>query len=301
MTKCEICNLTLTNKGNLFQHTKKCKKLFEIKDEIINLYINENYSIKELRTKFKVQSGDIKNILGDKIRTLSDAAKVAHKKYPEKYVHSDKTKKILSEKRLNFMKNNPEKTAWRLSNVSYPEKLFIEYIELIGFDKKFSIIREYPIFPYFIDFAFVNEMVAIEIDGSQHLLPERKERDNNKDRLLNELGWLVIRISEKEIKNNIQNVFEQIIPIIIKKPKTNNIKIGMVINPKKYYKKERNHFGFTETQIKSFQSQRKQVRPSLNLLLKQIDELGFTGTGKLYNVSDNTIRNWVRAYKKGID
>lgn len=301
MTKCEICNLTFTNKGNLFQHTKKCKKLFEIKDEIINLYINENYSIKELRAKFKVQSDDIKNILGDKIRTLSDASKVAHKKYPEKYVHSDKTKKILREKRLNFMKNNPEKTAWRLSNVSYPEKLFIEYIELIGFDKKFSIIREYPIFPYFIDFAFVNEMVAIEIDGSQHLLPERKERDNNKDKLLNELGWLVIRISEKEIKNNIQNVFEQIIPIIIKKPKTNNIKIGLVINPKKYYKKERNQFGFTETQIESFQSQRKQVRPSLILLLKQIDELGFTGAGKLYNVSDNTIRKWVRAYKKGID
>ena len=75
------------------------------------------------------------------------------------------------------MKNNPEKTAWRLSNVSYPEKLFIEYIESNGLDKKYSIIREYSVFPYFIDFAFVNQMVAIEIDGSQHLLPERKEKD----------------------------------------------------------------------------------------------------------------------------
>ena len=82
------------------------------------------------------------------------------------------------------MKNNPDKTAWRLSNVSYPEKLFIEYVESNGLDKKYSIVREYSVFPYFIDFAFVNQMVAIEIDGSQHLLPERKERDDKKDKLL---------------------------------------------------------------------------------------------------------------------
>jgi very-short-patch-repair endonuclease len=119
---------------------------------------------------------------------------------------------------VEFMKNNPEKTAWRLSNVSYPEKLCIEYIEKNGLDKKYSIVREYSVFPYFVDFAFLNEMVAVEIDGSQHLLPERKERDNKKDKLLNDLGWLVVRISEKEIKTNIENVFNEIISILKEKP-----------------------------------------------------------------------------------
>ena len=136
------------------------------------------------------------------------------------------------------MKNNPDKTAWRLSNISYPEKLFIEYVEKNGLDKKYSIVREYSVFPYFIDFAFVNQMVAIEIDGSQHLLPERKERDDKKDKLLNELGWLVIRVSEKEIKSDIEEVFTKIVPLLNEKPKVNNIRIGMVVNPKKYQKKE---------------------------------------------------------------
>ena len=149
-----------------------------------------------------------------------------------------KVKKYQKKERLEFMKNNPDKTAWRLSNISYPEKLFIEYVEKNGLDKKYSIVREYSVFPYFIDFAFVNQMVAIEIDGSQHLLPERKERDDKKDKLLNELGWLVIRVSEKEIKSDIEEVFTKIVPLLNEKPKVNNIRIGMVVNPKKYQKKE---------------------------------------------------------------
>jgi hypothetical protein len=61
---------------------------------------------------------------------------LARKKYPDKFKHNEESKKIMREKRLEFMKNNPDKTAWRLSNVSYPEKLFIEYVETNGLDKK---------------------------------------------------------------------------------------------------------------------------------------------------------------------
>ena len=198
------------------------------------------------------------------------------------------------------MKNNPDKTAWRLSNVSYPEKLFIEYVESNGLDKKYSIVREYSVFPYFIDFAFVNQMVAIEIDGSQHLLPERKEIDDKKDKLLNELGWLVIRVSEKEIKTNIGETFNQILSILKDKPKINNHRIGLIVKPKKYQKKERNEFGFTELEIESKFKQRKVKRPQLSVLLEQTKQMGFPKTGKLYNVSENTIRKWIKAYHKGL-
>ena len=264
------------------------------------MYVNESYSVKDLRKKFKVQSDDIKDILGDKVRSLSDANKLAHKKYPENFKHTDESKKIMREKRLEFMKNNPEKTAWRLSNVSYPEKLCIDYIENNGLDKKHSIVREYSVFPYFIDFAFVNEMVAVEIDGSQHLLPERKESDNKKDELLNELGWVVIRVSEKEIKTNINDVFDQILTILKTKPKINNHRIGLVVKPKKYQKKERNEFGFTEKQIQSIKSQRRADRPSLEELKTLISEHGYVGTGKMFGVSDNAIRKWLESYSKGL-
>jgi very-short-patch-repair endonuclease len=300
MFKCKICNRKLDNFGNFNQHIKKCEKLSQIKDDIINLYVNEDYSVRDLRKKFKVQSDDIKIILGDKIRSLSESNKLAHKKYPEKFKHSDETKKKLREIRLDFMKSNPEKTAWRLSNVSYPEKLCIEYIEKNGLDKKYSIVREYSVFPYFIDFAFLNEMVAVEIDGSQHLLPERKERDNKKDKLLNDLGWLVVRISEKEIKTNIENVFNEIISILKDKPKINNHRIGLVVKPKKYQKKERNEFGFTEKQIQTIKSQRRVERPQIDELKKLIKENGYRKTGKMFGVSDNAVRKWLESYKKGL-
>jgi very-short-patch-repair endonuclease len=300
MFKCKICNRKLDNFGNFNQHIKKCEKLSQIKDDIINLYVNEDYSVRDLRKKFKVQSDDIKIILGDKVRSLSESNKIARKKYPDNFKHTEESKKIMREKRLEFMKNNPEKTAWRLSNVSYPEKLCIEYIEKNGLDKKYSIVREYSVFPYFVDFAFLNEMVAVEIDGSQHLLPERKERDNKKDKLLNDLGWLVVRISEKEIKTNIENVFNEIISILKDKPKINNHRIGLVVKPKKYQKKERNEFGFTELEILSKFKQRKVERPPLSVLLDQTKQMGFPKTGKLYNVSENTIRKWIKAYHKGL-
>jgi very-short-patch-repair endonuclease len=300
MFECKICDRKLDNVGNLKQHIKKCEKLSVIKDELIRLYVNESYSVKDLRKKFKVQSDDIKDILGDKVRSLSDANKLAHKKYPENFKHTEESKKIMREKRLEFMKNNPEKTAWRLSNVSYPEKLCIDYIENNGLDKKHSIVREYSVFPYFIDFAFVNEMVAVEIDGSQHLLPERKESDNKKDELLNELGWVVIRVSEKEIKTNINDVFDQILTILKTKPKINNHRIGLVVKPKKYQKKERNEFGFTEKQIQSIKSQRRADRPSLEELKTLISEHGYVGTGKMFGVSDNAIRKWLGSYSKGL-
>ena len=300
MFECKICDRKLDNVGNLKQHIKKCEKLSVIKDELIRLYVNESYSIKDLRKKFQVQSTDIKNILGDKVRSLSDANKLAHKKYPENFKHTEESKKIMREKRLEFMKNNPEKTAWRLSNVSYPEKLCIDYIENNGLDKKHSIVREYSVFPYFIDFAFVNEMVAVEIDGSQHLLPERKESDNKKDELLNELGWVVIRVSEKEIKTNINDVFDQILTILKTKPKINNHRIGLVVKPKKRQKKERNEFGFTEKQIQSIKSQRRADRPSLEELKTLISEHGYVGTGKMFGVSDNAIRKWLESYSKGL-
>lgn len=40
--------------------------------------------------------------------------------------------------------------------------------------------------------------------------------------------------------------------------------------------------------------QRKSERPDLNTLLQQVKELGYCATGRLYGVSDNTIRKWIK-------
>lgn len=38
---------------------------------------------------------------------------------------------------------------------------------------------------------------------------------------------------------------------------------------------------------------RRVVRPDIKILKEQIDKLGFVGTGKLYGVTDNSIRRWI--------
>jgi len=44
--------------------------------------------------------------------------------------------------------------------------------------------------------------------------------------------------------------------------------------------------------------QRKIERPPYEQLIKEINEFGYSGTGRKYGVSDNTIRKWEKYYKK---
>lgn len=43
---------------------------------------------------------------------------------------------------------------------------------------------------------------------------------------------------------------------------------------------------------------RKVERPSYEILTHEIENLGYTGTGRKYGVSDNTVRKWVKAYRQ---
>jgi len=298
MYKCEICEKVLSNKGGLVTHQKTCEKVFHLKDEIKKLYVDELWSIRELAKKFGLGSTTIVDVLGEEKRGISEGAIVAHKKYPESFKHSEDTKETIRVKRLDFIKRNPEQTAWRTKNVSYPEKVFLGKITELGWDKKYSIVRELSVFPFFIDFAFVNENVAIEIDGSQHLLPDRKERDEKKDRLLIENGWTVIRISEKEIKKNIEETLIKIENVLLSFFREKKYEFGVLTLPKKREKKKRNVNGLTDDLYNAHLNQRKTKRPKYSELKKMVDKEGFVSTGKKFGVSDNCIRNWLRFYEK---
>lgn len=45
-------------------------------------------------------------------------------------------------------------------------------------------------------------------------------------------------------------------------------------------------------------AERRKLRPDVNSLMEDINCLGYVGTGKKYNVSDNTIRKWLKFYNK---
>jgi very-short-patch-repair endonuclease len=298
MFECKICKKNFSNKGGLSAHEPTCEKVFSVKDEIIKLYVDELWSIKEIAKKFNLGNGTVYKLVGENIRSKSQGNVIAHKKYPESYLHKKETKEKMSKKRLEFMKNNPEKTSWRQKNISYPEKLFLDRIIELSWDKKYSIVRELSFFPFFIDFAFVNENVAIEIDGSQHLLQERKERDEKKDRLLIENGWTVIRISEKEVKNNLTEITQKIEEVLLSLSKEKKYEFGVLVAPKKYEKKQRLDNGLTEEQYNSHIKQRKKQRPNYEELKRMVELEGYVSVGKKYGVSDNCIKNWILFYDK---
>jgi len=99
----------------------------------------------------------------------------------------------------------------RTKKSSYPEQYFID---LFNNESIVEYVRELPQCGFFIDFAFVDKMIALEIDGKQHELPERKEKDKIKDELLVKNGWTVFRI--KWFNPRTQKGKEQLYPQIEK-------------------------------------------------------------------------------------
>ena len=39
-------------------------------------------------------------------------------------------------------------------------------------------------------------------------------------------------------------------------------------------------------------------RPPKEVLIEEIEEMGYRGTGRKYGVSDNAIRKWLKSYKE---
>jgi very-short-patch-repair endonuclease len=185
MNRCECCGNMYSTTRSYNQHVIKCKKIMASTNDIIVDY-NEGKSQRYIKNKYHIQSSDIKSLLQEHnitIRDSSMAGKLAHQKYPNSYKHSDESKQNLREKRIAWMKANPEKTAWRTRNTpSYPEKLFMQLCKDNSLYDTYDIVREYSVGLFYIDFAFVNAKVAVEIDGSQHWLDsDRIERDIRKE------------------------------------------------------------------------------------------------------------------------
>ena len=68
----------------------------------------------------------------------------------------------------------------------------------------FRFLRQRPIDKYIVDFICRKAKLIIEVDGYSHLF--KYEADIERDRILNELGYLTLRFTDDEVKKHIQNV-----------------------------------------------------------------------------------------------
>jgi len=72
--------------------------------------------------------------------------------------------------------------------------------------KGYQFRRERPILNYIADFACLELMLIIEVDGITHDSEEAIQKDKIRDQKLNEIGFTVLRFSSWEVLNRITDV-----------------------------------------------------------------------------------------------
>ena len=70
--------------------------------------------------------------------------------------------------------------------------------------------RQYPIGNYIVDFYCDKGKLVVELDGSQHCMPEEIEYDCRRTEYLEEEGLYVLRISNLDVMRQFRGVCENI-------------------------------------------------------------------------------------------
>lgn len=118
--------------------------------------------------------------------------------------------------RINFFSTIVHKKEWKDSMAGKNEEKVISVLEGIGFKCGVDFVRQYPIGERFvIDIAFVNEQIAIEVDGKGHNETKQRKMDEKRDRYLKDNNWIPIRIKDKEFFGFKGSFYKSLIKMIV--------------------------------------------------------------------------------------
>jgi very-short-patch-repair endonuclease len=70
--------------------------------------------------------------------------------------------------------------------------------------------RQHPIDRYVVDFASLDGRLIVEVDGVTHSETEEIERDRGRTQVLEACGFLVVRVSNTDVYENLEGVVEMI-------------------------------------------------------------------------------------------
>lgn len=131
---------------------------------------------------------------------------------------SDEQKKLISEKMKKAHLEGRAGTFPSRKNCehSYPEKWLIGVLNReLGFIEDKDYKTEYFFHKQFLDFAWPERKLCIEIDGQQHeRFVERKLNDAKKDENLKAENWKLLRLRWSDICNNTQEYIQQILSFL---------------------------------------------------------------------------------------
>jgi len=78
----------------------------------------------------------------------------------------------------------------------------------------FQFYRQRIIGDYIVDFYCLRSKLIIEVDGSQHYQDEGSRRDKLRDDYMKNLGMKILRVSDREVLQNLHGVVERIYEIL---------------------------------------------------------------------------------------
>jgi very-short-patch-repair endonuclease len=70
--------------------------------------------------------------------------------------------------------------------------------------------RQHPIDRYIVDFVTLEGKLVVEVDGATHSSASEIARDTERTRLIEALGFLVVRVTNVDVYENIEGVVEMI-------------------------------------------------------------------------------------------
>lgn len=311
--KCDFCGLTTNNHQSFLSHLKSCNIVKGNIDDIISEY-NSGITLRTIIQKYKISYALLTRVLSKKsihIRTKLDVDKLRIGKPGHK--HTDDTKLKLSNLKKEYLRKNPDKHNWKSSEKfkSIPCEKFKKVIDEMGInyipEMNISSDRHFS-----IDIAMPEYKIGIEINGNQHYNPDGTLKDYYQKRhdYIKSIGWTLFEIhysecfSSDNIKKLVNNIisgkkdiydfdYESYLKNKLDKKKSNLCECGSYKN--KNSKKCRNC-----SKIENAINRRKVKRPEKEILKKEVDENGYSATGRKYGVSDTSIRKWIKSYESFI-
>jgi very-short-patch-repair endonuclease len=71
--------------------------------------------------------------------------------------------------------------------------------------------RQHPIDRFIVDFVTLDGKLVIEVDGATHSTDAEMKRDNERTRILETLGFHVVRVSNDDLRTNLAGVLDTIL------------------------------------------------------------------------------------------
>jgi len=91
-------------------------------------------------------------------------------------------------------------------NMTKAEASLWKYVLRAGQLKGYTFRRQRPVLNYIADFMCPELMLIIEVDGITHLDEQVAEKDEIRQKALEEVGFKILRFNDNEVLNDIRNV-----------------------------------------------------------------------------------------------